>query len=129
MSRRGSDHSWHGLWSVPGGGLGSFELTVDVQAPASEGYEFYGANGSLRVDTHFPFYRRASDVRAFDARASRWHVPELGAADAYERQLEAFARAIRLDEPTTPDAGDGLAAVRLIECVEDAVRSGGPVQP
>jgi predicted dehydrogenase len=129
MGSIGRDHSWHGLWSLPGGGLGSFELSVDVRAPASEGYEVFGAGGAVQVDTHFPFYRRASDVRAFDALVGQWSVPALGAADAYQRQLEAFARAILLDETTTPDARDGLAAVRLIECVEESVRSGGSARP
>lgn len=48
--------------------------------------------------------------------------------DPYERQVEAFAHAIRTGGSPTPGVRDGLAAVRLIEAVADAVESGVEVR-
>ena len=53
----------------------------------------FGARGTVRLDTHFPFYRRASTVYAYAD--GETIVPELTDGDAYERQAEAFARSIR----------------------------------
>lgn len=56
-------------------------------------------------------------------------VPTLTDGDAYERQVEAFARTIREGGRPTPDVRDGLAAVRLIEATAAAVETGDEVKP
>ncbi|HWN32929.1 MAG TPA: Gfo/Idh/MocA family oxidoreductase [Pseudonocardia sp.] len=114
----GRDHAWHLLVTLASGAVGSVSIAVDVPGDGAEGIEVFGAAGQLAVDTHFPFFRRASDVRAYCAADGVTTSPVLSDTDAYERQVEAFAMAVRYDLDTAPDASDGLEAVRLIEAVE-----------
>jgi predicted dehydrogenase len=117
-------HSWHGLLDLEHGGLGHFELTVKVNADWSEGYRIYGEHGSVEVRTFLPFYYRPSEVRAFDARTQQWHTPLGAHSNPYKNQLEAFARSVLDNEPTNPDAVEGLAVVQLLEAVESSVAGG-----
>jgi predicted dehydrogenase len=121
-------HSWHGLLEFEQGGLGHFELTVKVNADWSEGYRVYGEHGSVEVKTFLPFYYRASEVRAFDARTEQWHTPLGAHSNPYRNQLEAFARSVLDNEPVNPDAAEGLATVCLLEAVEASVAAGGRVE-
>ena len=122
----GRDHAWVVLLTMASGAIGSVALTVDVPGLPTEGIEIFGARGSLRVDTPFPFYRMASSVQAYAN--AQVISPTLTDGDAYERQLEAFAAAIRDDRPPSPDARDGLAAVTLIHAIAEAVESGSEVR-
>jgi predicted dehydrogenase len=54
--------------------------------------------------------------------------PTLTDGDAYQRQVEAFARAIRAGGRPVPDVRDGLAAVRLIQATATAVERGSEVR-
>ena len=82
----------------------------------------------MRVRSFFPFFRRASDVTVFSEEKSVATSPAFGDTDPYERQLEAFARAVLDGEPTNPGAPDGVAAVRFIEAVRaSAERKGAEV--
>ncbi|HEX4360235.1 MAG TPA: Gfo/Idh/MocA family oxidoreductase [Pseudonocardia sp.] len=120
----GRDHAWHLLVALASGAVGSVSIAVDVPGDGAEGIEVFGSTGQLAVDTHFPFFRRASDVRAYSAADGTTTSPVLSDTDAYERQLEAFAAAVRDDLDTAPDASDGLEAVRLIEAVERSAAAG-----
>jgi predicted dehydrogenase len=122
----GRDHAWQVLVTTTAGAVGTVSITVDVPGTPSEGIEVFGATGAVRVDTHFPFYRRASTVRAYaDGEVV---VPMLTDGDAYERQAEAFAHTIREGGPAVPDVRDGLAAVRLIEATATAAATGAEVK-
>jgi predicted dehydrogenase len=118
----GRDHAWTVLVTMASGAVGSVAITVDVPGLPAEGIEIFGSTGSLRVDTPFPFYRMASTVHAYAN--SQVVVPILTDGDPYERQLEAFAAAIREDLAPNPDVRDGLAAVTLIHATAEAVDSG-----
>jgi predicted dehydrogenase len=125
----GRDHAWHVLVTLASGAIGGVSIAVDVPGDGAEGIEVFGSAGQLTVDTHFPFFRRASDVRAYCAVENHaadgvTTSPVLSDTDAYERQVEAFASAVRGDLDTSPDASDGLEAVRLIEAVERSVAAG-----
>jgi predicted dehydrogenase len=121
----GQDHAWTALLTMASGAVGSVAITVNVPGLPAEGIEIFGSTGSLRVDTHFPFYRMASTVHAYAN--SQVVTPILTDGDAYERQLEAFAAAIREDLTPNPDVRDGLAAVTLIQATAKAVHSGKEV--
>jgi predicted dehydrogenase len=125
LARSGADLSWHGLARLDQGGLAHFEITANVHAEWSEGADIYGELGHVRLRTHFPFSLRASDVEVFVESTSTSERPVFGDSNAYERQLEAFAVAIRDDLPDQPDARDGLIAVRLIAAVARSVSEGG----
>jgi predicted dehydrogenase len=121
----GRDHAWMSLVTTASGAVGSVAITVDVPGLPAEGIEIFGSTGSLRVDTPFPFYRMASTVHAYAN--SQVVVPVLTDGDPYQRQLEAFAAAIRGDLAPNPEVRDGLAALALIEATVEAVESGKEV--
>jgi predicted dehydrogenase len=120
------DHVWQALLTTTAGAVGTVTIAVDVPGLPAEGIEVYGAAGWLRVDTQFPFYRQASSVQAYADGAVV--SPTFTDGDAYERQLESFARTIRSGGRPDPDVRDGLAAVRLIESTATAVEIGGEVK-
>ncbi len=115
---------WHGLMRLREGGIGNFELSVPVHSDWAEGFEVQGERGCVSGRTFFPFFLRPSEVRFFQESSATWTVPLLADSDPYERQLEAFARAIANDEPASPDAWDGLAAMELIERVATSSNNG-----
>ena len=90
----------------------------------TEGYVVHGEHGSVEIRTFLPFYYRPSEVRAFEGRTQQWQTPLASDSNPYKNQLEAFARAVLEDRPTNPDAGDGWAAVSLLEAVEESVNCG-----
>jgi predicted dehydrogenase len=122
----GKDQTWQVLLSTTSGAIGTVSITVDVPGVPSEGIEVFGSTGTVRVDTHFPFYRRASTVNAYAD--GETISPELTDGDAYERQAEAFARTIREGGQPVPDVHDGLAAVRLIEATAASVETGNELK-
>ena len=124
----GRDQTWSILVTLASGAVGTIDVVVDVPGDGAEGIEVFGSEGQLRVDTHFPFFRRASDVWAFNASEGSATVPVFADTDAYERQAEAFARAVRGEQTAKPDARDGLEAVRLIAAVAEAAASGAEVR-
>jgi predicted dehydrogenase len=127
FARAGDDLAWHGIAGLESGGLAHFEIAANVHGEWSEGADIYGERGSVRLRTHFPFALRASDVEVFDETSTTATRPVFGETNAYERQIEAFAHAVRTGSATTPDAADGVAAVRLIDAVGQSVAKAGAV--
>jgi predicted dehydrogenase len=121
------DHVWQLLVTTAAGAVGTVTIAADVPGLPAEGIEVFGATGAVRVDLHFPFYRRAATVHAYTDGAVV--APTLTDGDAYQRQVEAFARTIRAGGRPVPDVRDGLAAVRLIEATATAVDTGAEVAP
>jgi predicted dehydrogenase len=122
----GKDFSWHGTGRLAeSGGLASFEISANVHAEWAEGFDIYGESGHLSVRSFFPFFRRASEVALFIEGEATTISPSFGDTDPYERQLEAFARAILDGGPVSPSAADGVAAVRFIEAVRASAGGGG----
>ena len=136
VARIGGDFSWHGSARLDGtrsrggagpdlGGLVTFEISADVRGAYAEGLEIYAERGHVSLRSYFPFFRRASSVRVFVEDAGEARIPEFGASDPYQRQVEAFAAAIRDDTATDPSGADGVAALRLIEAVADSAAGDG----
>lgn len=122
----GPDHVWQALLTTTAGAVGTVTIAADVPGLPSEGIEVFGATGAVRADLHFPFYRRAATVHAYTDGAVVH--PTLTDGDAYQRQVEAFARAIRAGDRPVPDVRDGLAAIRLIQATATAVERGSEVR-
>src|SRR5580704_11030322 len=128
LSRSGRDLHWRGSLRTSRAPA-SFEISANVHANYSEGVEVFGEHGAVSVRSYFPFYRQASSVRVFAEQSLEWTLPDYGAVDPYQRQLEAFARSVRQGEPADPDARDGVEALRLIEATAaSAHRDGLPVE-
>ncbi|KAK1184367.1 Gfo/Idh/MocA family oxidoreductase [Streptomyces sp. NBS 14/10] len=125
MARAGNDLTWHGTASLAEGGLAHFEITANVHAEWSEGADIYGENGYVKLRTHFPFTLRASDVEVFDEANATSERAVFGDSNAYERQIEAFALAIRNNLPDSPSADDGVISVKLINAVAESSAQGG----
>jgi predicted dehydrogenase len=125
LAHVGPDFSWHGTGRIAGGGLASFQICANVHSDYAEGFEIYGERGHVAIRSYFPFFRRASTVRVFVEDDATWRSPEFGASDSYQRQLEAFAAAIRGGTGTDPSAEDGVQALRLIEAVASSAAQDG----
>jgi predicted dehydrogenase len=125
----GADFTWHGLVGLASGGIGSFEMTVDVHADWAEGFELFGPGGHIRSSIFQPFWKRGSDVEVYlesDGTSRRPHPTD---TNAFKRQVEDFADAIRAGGGENPSPTDGVAAVRLIEAAAvSAERDGEKVQ-
>jgi predicted dehydrogenase len=120
-----ADFSWHGTARLGAGGLAHFEISASVHGEWAEGADIYGQRGSVRLRTHFPFALRASDVEVFDEATGVNERPVFGDTNAYERQIEAFVRAIATRSADSPNAEDGLCALRLIEAVRHSADTDG----
>ncbi len=110
------------------GVLGHLDLTVAVRMDWHEGFQIYGAQGSVLGKTYNPWYYKSSDVEIFDeADATTRRV--LGAdGHFYRRQLEGFAQTVLTGAPQTgADIEDGIASVRAMIAIAQSARSGQPV--
>lgn len=96
-----------------------------MHAEYSEGADIYGERGHVKLRTHFGFSLRASDVEVFDEATATVRRPVFADANPFKRQIEAFARAVREGRPASPDAQDGVAAVKLIDAVARSAAAEG----
>ena len=121
----GADHTWHGVAGLPGGGLASFEMTVDVHADWAEGFELFGTRGHIKARTFQPFWKRASDVEVYLEEPNTSMIPHPADTNAYKLQIESFVEAIRAGGGENPSPEDGVWAVRLIEAAGRSVALAG----
>ena len=136
-ARVGSDISWQAVAELAGGAVGCVDLTIDQHGEGSEGLSIRCEKGSLEVRTYTPFARRASEVRLYEDSARAVSEPVFAYANPYEWQLRAFIGSIADRHTTSADAhvwgtpanaGDGLAAVRLLDAVARSVENGSEVE-
>lgn len=128
-TQAGEDVCWHAIAELVDGGLAHLEISAAVRGEWAEGADIYGDRGHVKLRTHVPFALRPSDVEIYEEATATTTRPVLGDSDPYERQLEAFVRAIRDGTPTNPDAADGVAAVHLISAVAESVARDGTRVP
>jgi predicted dehydrogenase len=128
LSERGGMKSWFIDVEFLSGALGHLDLTVAVRMDWHEGFQIYGAQGSVIGKTFNPWFFKSSEVDVFrekDGTSSRI----LGAdGHFYRRQLEAFADVI-LDGKTMTGASieDGVESVRAMVAIARSVESGKPM--
>lgn len=122
----GRDQMWSIVFTMANGSIGTVDLTVDVPGVPDEGIQVFGERGWVRAQIPFPFYKLPAAVEAYHDGSVV--VPSITLGDAYELQLNDFAGAVRGEGPAFPDAAAGLAAVRLIAAVAEAVETGREVQ-
>ncbi|MBM3237506.1 Gfo/Idh/MocA family oxidoreductase [Candidatus Poribacteria bacterium] len=112
------------IFEFADGACGSFQLICTVKMDWFEGITVHGENGSIMAQIGFPYYRRASDVKLFDAKRGEYRTPAIPDADPYERQLEAFAAAILEGREVSPNAKDGLADQKVMMAVHESAKTG-----
>jgi predicted dehydrogenase len=130
FSERAGIWCWFVDVEFASGALGHLDLTIAVRMDWHEGFQIYGANGSIIGKTYNPWYFKTSDVDIFhegDGVTCR----VLGAdGHFYRRQVEAFADVIlkgaRMEGAT---ADDGLASVRAMVAIARSAESGERVAP
>ncbi|XVQ09629.1 Gfo/Idh/MocA family protein [Spirillospora sp. CA-255316] len=120
LSHNERDYSWHALGRLRDGAALSLEVTASVHAEWSEGFDLYGDAGHVRLRCPFPFTRQPSSVRVFTEADQAYAEPVFGDSDPYERQIEAFARAVLLGASAAPTADDGIEALKVIDAIRDA---------
>jgi predicted dehydrogenase len=129
LSNRGGMRCWFVDVEFANGTLGHLDLTVAVRMDWHEGFQIYGANGSILGKTYNPWYYKSSEVDIFDE-ATGASSRVLGAdGHFYRRQLEGFAATILNGAPQTgADVEDGIASVRAMVAIAQSVRSRQPVR-
>ncbi len=129
LSQRGGMRCWFVDVEFANGVLGHLDLTVAVRMDWHEGFQIYGANGSVIGKTYNPWYYKSSEVDIFDEMegASR---RVLGAdGHFYRRQLEGFASVVLDGAPMTgADIDDGVACVRAMAAIARSAETGRPVR-
>jgi len=100
------------------GVLGSVDLSWSVSKEQPYFIAIYGSAGTLLVGWQESKYRRACD--------KEWEIIGSGynKVDAFKRQLENFAGAIRGDDTLVVTPADGLASVEVIEAAYRAMQKG-----
>ncbi|MGB4137409.1 MAG: Gfo/Idh/MocA family oxidoreductase [Microbacterium sp.] len=121
----GDDYTWHGTVGLASGGLGSFEMTVDVHGDWAEGIELCGTGGFIRTSTHQPFWKRASDVEVYLEEEGCSLTPHPTDTNAFKLQIEDFAAAIASGGGESPSPADGVAVVRIIDAAGASAQADG----
>jgi len=102
-----------------GGVLGSIDLSWSVSKELPYFVAVYGSTGAILVGWRESKFRRAGD--------QDWTVFGQGydKVDAFKRQIENFAGAVRGDESLVVTPEDGLASVQVIEAAYRSLTRGG----
>jgi predicted dehydrogenase len=116
----GKHHTWHASLEFADGAVGSLELTCIVKMDWFEGLHLHGENGSVVARIPFPYVNRPSEVQVYDARTGEYRAPAAADADPYERQVEAFARAILEDGPLSPDIYEAYQDQQVLAAIEQS---------
>ncbi|MFB3901999.1 MAG: Gfo/Idh/MocA family protein [Acidobacteriota bacterium] len=116
--------TWHGVLEFADGATGHFELTTSVKMDWLEGFHVHGESGSVEVKSFLPIFNRPSEVRVFDAKRRAYRAPLCADSDAYERQVEAFARSIINCQPASPSVYDGIADLAVIQAIQKSILTG-----
>lgn len=120
------DYTWKGVAGMQdSAGLVSFEISAAVHGNWAEGTDIYGAYGHIKTRSHFPFFKRASDIEVHIEADGVSLVPHFGDTDAYKLQAEHFAQSILDGAPVNPTPAEGVAAVRWIEAVAESSTNQG----
>ncbi len=93
-----------------------------------EGITVHGEGGNVVAQVGFPYFRKPSEVKVFDAKRGEYRTPVAPDSDAYERQLEAFAAAILEGRPLSPNARDGLAVQKVLMAIHASAKMGKRVK-
>lgn len=121
-------HCWFVDVEFASGTLGHLDLTVAVRMDWHEGFQIYGANGSITGKTFNPWYYKTSEVDIFHEADGTTRRPLGADGHFYRRQLEGFSDTILNGAPMTgADIDDGIASVRGMLAIARSVQSGARV--
>ncbi|MGV9214387.1 Gfo/Idh/MocA family protein [Micromonospora sp. RB23] len=125
LSTRAGAHCWFAEVAFANGCLGHLDLTVAVRMDWWEGFQVYGAEGSVVGRVFHPWYRRAAEVQAFSTRDAQFRQPLGEDAEVFRHQVDDLVSAATAGTALRgADAEDGLACVRGMVAMTRSVRSG-----
>ena len=128
LSKDGGMHCWFVDVEFASGTLGHLDLTVAVRMDWHEGFQIYGANGSITGKTYNPWYYKTSDVEIFHEADGTTRRPLGADGHFYRRQVEGFAATVLDGAPMTgADIEDGLASVRAMLAIARSAERGDRV--
>ena len=125
LSDRRGMHCWLVEVEFASGAIGQLDLTIAVRMGWHEGFQIYGANGSVTAKTSNPWYFTTSEVDIFREETGTSYRPLGADGHFYRRQLEGFADAALNGAPISgADIDDGVASVRGMLAISQSVESG-----
>lgn len=110
------------------GACGTFQLICTIKMDWFEGITVYGEGGSVLAQIGFPYFRKPSEVKVFDAKRGEYRTPAMPDSDPYERQLEAFAASILEGRNVSPNAREGLADQKVLMAIHTSAQTGERVE-
>lgn len=129
LSMRGGMRCWFVDVEFANGVLGHLDLTVAVRMDWHEGFQIYGANGSVVGKTYNPWYYKSSEVDIFHEADGASHRVLGADGHFYRRQLEGFASGILDGAPMSgADIDDGIASVRAMVAIARSAETRRPVR-
>ena len=126
--RKGEDIVSTSILEFEDGAKGTMQLICTVRMDWFEGLFVHGQGGSVVARIFFPYCRRGSDVKVFDARRGEYRTPATPDSDPYQRQLEAFADAVLDGRKVSPDAYDGLMDQKVLMAIYESAKTGTKVK-
>ncbi len=128
LLERADSYCWSVEAHFASGCLGHLDMLVPARGDFEEGFQVYGAGGSVSGRLYLPWYHRAGVVECFSARDGQYRRPLGEDAYTYKLQIEAFAATI-LDGAPQRGAGidDGVAAMRAMAAIARSAESGAYV--
>jgi predicted dehydrogenase len=122
-------YCWFVAVDFADGSLGHLDLTIAVRGDFEEGFQVYGAQGSVKGLVYLPWYHKATFVECFSTKDRLYRRPLGEDAYTYKLQIEGFADAILHGKPlhgATID--DGVAAMRAMAAIARSAATGERVR-
>lgn len=128
LANRGGMRCWFVDVAFASGTLGHLDLTVAVRMDWHEGFQIYGANGSILGKTYNPWYYKTSEVDIFSERDGATRRVLGADGHFYRRQLEGFADVILDGAPMRgANIDDGIASLRAMVAIARSAETRRPV--
>ncbi|MDZ4721353.1 MAG: Gfo/Idh/MocA family oxidoreductase [Roseiflexaceae bacterium] len=111
------------------GSVGHLDLIVPIRGDFEEGFQVFGAGGSVTGRAYLPWYHKASHVECFSDADRQYHRVLGEDGYTYKRQIEGFAETIlhgAAQQGAT--AEDGLAAMRVMVAIARSSETGERVR-
>lgn len=125
LVQRKGIYSWFVDTEFVNGCNGHMDLTVAVRMDWHEGFQVYGAKGSVLGKIYNPWYFKTSEVLCFSENDKIYRQPLDNKAHFYQRQLEGFADTILNGTPQKgTDIDQGIESLQAMMAIAQSVHQG-----
>lgn len=139
---RSESSCWFVAVDFADGSVGHLDLIVPIRGDFEEGFQVFGAGGSVTGRAFLPWYQKSSHVECFSAADRQYHRVLGEDGYTYKRQIEGFAEGVLhresrggatlgdgLAAPRGATVEDGLAAMRVMVAIARSTETGERVRP